>query len=193
MKKQNTLPLVIGIILFFLAVGSRFLDLPYNMSPLIGVALFSGFLFKTTKYGMFIPVLGYYVSDVILNNTVYRSSFSGDGFVWFSDHMIWTYGSIFLIYGIGRYIRVQYQIGDVILRSLVSAVMFFLITNFGTWLLSGMYEPTVQGIMVCYTSAIPFFRATLVASLLFSSVLFLVYKVLLVALEPRIQIDYSKE
>jgi hypothetical protein len=51
-------------------------------------------------------------------------------------------------------------------------VLFFTVTNFGTWLTSGMYPPTFSGLVACFVAAVPFFQNTLAGDLVFSALLF---------------------
>lgn len=44
------------------------------------------------------------------------------------------------------------------------ALFFWLWTNFGVWLTSGMYPHSGQGLLQCYTLAIPFLKNTLLGS-----------------------------
>ncbi|MFT4973813.1 MAG: hypothetical protein ACI9JY_003024, partial [Saprospiraceae bacterium] len=52
----------------------------------------------------------------------------------------------------------------------------FLITNFGSWMSSGMYPKTGSGLMACYAAGIPFFWNTLAGDLFYVAVLFGVYE-----------------
>jgi hypothetical protein len=54
----------------------------------------------------------------------------------------------------------------------VASVLFFLVTNFGTWALSGMYPHTLAGLGACYVAAIPFFQNTLAGDLFYAALLF---------------------
>ena len=56
--------------------------------------------------------------------------------------------------------------------SLLSSVLFFVVTNFGSWLWFGSYAPTLSGLGHCYLAAVPFFRHTVAGDLAFSIVLF---------------------
>ena len=64
--------------------------------------------------------------------------------------------------------------------ALIGVLLFFIITNFGVWSL-GTYGYTFEGLLLCYTLAIPFFGNTLISTLIFSAVIeiFLQRKVLL--------------
>jgi hypothetical protein len=56
--------------------------------------------------------------------------------------------------------------------ALASSIAFFLVTNFGTWALSGMYPLTPSGLAACYIAAIPFFQNTVAGDLFYSGLLF---------------------
>ena len=56
--------------------------------------------------------------------------------------------------------------------SLLSSVLFFVVTNFGVWLGFATYETSWAGLCECYVAAIPFFRYTLAGDLFFAIVLF---------------------
>jgi len=56
-----------------------------------------------------------------------------------------------------------------------SAVIFFVVSNFGVWLQGHMYPLTWAGLVHCYELALPFFRNTFYGDFLYSWVLFGVY------------------
>ena len=76
-----------------------------------------------------------------------------DAVLGFHSYMIWVYASLFAV----SYL----QKGPVI-----SSILFFVITNFAVWT-SGYYGFNLQGLLMCYTMAIPFFVNTLLSTLLF--------------------------
>lgn len=63
---------------------------------------------------------------------------------------------------------------------IVASLFFYLYTNFGWWLLSGMYLPTWQGLVRCYIMGLPFLRVNLLGNLflvpLFTSLSLLAWK-----------------
>ena len=65
--------------LVFGGIFSRLLPHPANFSPIAAIGLFSG-VYLTNKYAKYlIPFVALYLSDLILNNTIYAkhgSSFS---------------------------------------------------------------------------------------------------------------------
>ena len=76
-----------------------------------------------------------------------------DAVLGFHSYMIWVYASLFAV----SYL----QKGPI-----VSSILFFVITNFAVWT-SGYYGFDLQGLLMCYTMAIPFFVNTLLSTLLF--------------------------
>jgi hypothetical protein len=61
--------------------------------------------------------------------------------------------------------------------AIVSAVLFFLITNTASWMDPQMgYPATAAGLLSCYLAAIPFAQGTFIGNLLFSVLFFGSYK-----------------
>ena len=50
----------------------------------------------------------------------------------------------------------------------LGSVIFFLISNFGVWILSGMYEKNLNGLAYCYFLALPFFVNTVLSTIIFT-------------------------
>ena len=56
-----------------------------------------------------------------------------------------------------------------------SAFSFWLWTNFGVWLLDGMYQHNLNGLVQCYTLAVPFLAMDVLAAGLWGALLFIFY------------------
>ena len=76
-----------------------------------------------------------------------------DAVLGFHSYMLWVYASLFAV----SYL----QKGPI-----VSSMVFFIITNFAVWT-SGYYGFNLQGLLMWYTMAIPFFINTLLSTMLF--------------------------
>jgi hypothetical protein len=63
----------------------------------------------------------------------------------------------------------------------VSASLFFVITNFGVWFAGRLYTRDFQGLVDCYTAALPFFRNTLLSDIVYSLLLFAAYQTFIVS------------
>jgi hypothetical protein len=58
------------------------------------------------------------------------------------------------------------------LNSILSSILFFLITNFAVWATGIFYSKDISGLTVCFTMGLPFFKYTLLSSIIFSTILF---------------------
>jgi hypothetical protein len=56
--------------------------------------------------------------------------------------------------------------------SLSASMIFFLISNFGVWAVSGMYGKSFADLLLCYTAGLPFLGNTIVGDMFFSAVMF---------------------
>jgi len=62
--------------------------------------------------------------------------------------------------------------------AIASSIVFFLVTNFAVWAFSSMYVKSLEGLIKCYTMAIPFFQNTVAGNLVWSGIIFGSYFVL---------------
>lgn len=144
----------LSIILF--AVILRLVPHPPNVAPIAAMALFGG-TYLNKKYALIVPLITMFVSDIFLG---------------FHDTMLFVYGSFLLTGLIGTWIKTHKTVSTIIAASLVSSLLFFIITNFGVWLVGNMYPKTILGLLQSYTMAIPFFRNTIVGDLLYAGLFF---------------------
>jgi hypothetical protein len=73
---------------------------------------------------------------------------------------------------IGWWVRRQPVPGRIVAGALGGSLLFFLLTNFGVWLVGGLYPLTTEGVWRCYVAALPFFRGTLLGDLAYTMVFF---------------------
>ena len=52
------------------------------------------------------------------------------------------------------------------------SIIFFVTTNLGMWLFSGIYPVTYAGLVACYAAALPFFQNTVAGDLFYAVLLF---------------------
>lgn len=148
---------IISPVLFIaLAVILRLIPHVPNIAPIAAMALFGG-VYLNKKYALIIPIIAMMISDIFLG---------------FHNTMIFVYGSFLIVGLIGLYLRNHKNIASIVAASLLSSVLFFVITNFGVWLMSGMYTKTLTGLMDAYIMGIPFFRNTVLGDLLYVGILF---------------------
>ncbi len=141
----------IGLILI-LAL-SRLIPHPPNFTPIIAVAIMSCYFFKNI-----------YLSFAILIISMLLADF----FIGFHVKMIFVYPSILIISYI--FYKVNYEISfkNLFIFGFFGSVIFFIISNFGVWLIEDLYEYNMKGLIECYILALPFFKNTFISTVIFS-------------------------
>jgi hypothetical protein len=145
------------LIAIVVAATLRLAPHPPNFTPIGAMALFSGAYLIRRGLAFAVPLAAMLLSDAVLG---------------FHSGMPFVYGSVALIVLIGWLGLRRVSSLSVVAAALVSSVLFFVVTNFGTWAVSGMYPLTLAGLAACYIAAIPFFQNTVVGDLFYSGVLF---------------------
>lgn len=163
---------VICLIVLAAALSRLLFTAMPNFTPLGAMALFGGAYFSKRIYGIILPLVALWVSDLVLNNVIYAQYY--DGFVWASSGFYWIYGAFAAIALVGAlFLKNNKSIFKSVLPvSLLSGILFFLVSNFGVWMSGTMYPMTFEGLTACYAAAIPFFQNTMLSYGVFSIVLF---------------------
>lgn len=148
-KKERVL-----ISFIIVAVLVRLFPHPPNVAPITAVALFAGTHFSRKHWAIFMPILAMLVTDVFLG---------------FSMITPIVYLAFVGVTALGFVLK-KMNIGTVLLSSL----LFFVVTNLGVWFL--YYPLTPEGLMTCFTLALPFFGYAVVGDLFFSAALLFGYR-----------------
>ena len=156
MSTRTKIIMVMSIIA--LAAASRLVKHPFNFTPIAAMALFSG-CYLRKKWAVFLPLIAMLISDY---------------FIGFYDWqvMLAVYLSIALAYGAGWFLYNHKKWYNVIFASLISSVVFFALTNLAVWAFFSWYAHTWEGLVSCFSLALPFFRNTLAGDLTYVVVLF---------------------
>ena len=104
----------------------------------------------------------YQPMDCVFDSIV--TLFISDLFIGLHATIPFVYASFILIALLGRYVK-KINISTVLL----SSTLFFLVSNFGVWLLH--YPISVEGLVQCYTLALPFFLNTVLGDLVYGALL----------------------
>lgn len=147
--------------IFIAAISRLFPHIP-NFTPIAAMALFGGAYFKEKSLAFIVPFLAMFISDCGLE------FISGWGF---HNTIVYVYLSFLLTTVIGLYIKKNMQLQTVLLGSLLSSMLFYIITNFGVWAAGGFQQGAV-GLMITYTKGIPFFAPTVLGDVFFNGILF---------------------
>ncbi|AXJ00223.1 hypothetical protein CYPRO_0946 [Cyclonatronum proteinivorum] len=148
--------LILSLILI-LAVISRFLPFPPNVAPVAAMALFGGAYFSDKRIAFLLPLGIMLLSDLLIG---------------IHSTLLFVYASFGIIVGLGILLGKEINPMRVAGASIAGSVIFYLITNFGVWLVSPYYPFTLEGLIASYTLAIPFFHYTLIGDLLFTTAMF---------------------
>lgn len=145
-------------VVILLAALSRLIPHPANFTPIAAMALASGAFFGRKSIGVLVPVVALLVSDFVIGG------YPG---------MIFTYLGMALIFVLGANFCQTLQPLRIFGATVSGSVIFFVVSNFGVWIASGMYPQTLSGLASCYANAIPFFGNTLLGDLTYSTAIFL--------------------
>ncbi len=154
-------------LIVLLVVLARFAPHPPNFSPVFGALLFGGAYLKS-RDSVWFPVMLLAASDIVLTKLIYRMELD------WTSLLVWLGFAVVAL--IGRWLRNQVSVRTVLAAALAGPIAFFLISNFAVWLGWRMYPPSWQGLVACYLAGLPFFRNSLLSSLLFSGLLFGAYE-----------------
>ena len=148
--------ILLTVLIVITALSNIFLSNIPNFSPIASIALFSGFYFSNKKLALIIPISCMLISDFIIG---------------FHSLMWAVYLSFSLIVVLGFFMNTASP-KKVILNSIWSSILFFLITNFAVWATGIFYSKDISGLTLCFTMGLPFFKYTLLSSIIFSTILF---------------------
>ncbi len=149
------LPVCLILILSF----SRLIPHPSNFTPILAVGVFSGFYFRNFLLGVLIVIF---------------SMFLGDLYLGFHETMFFTYISLTIAVALGLLIK-RLKFTEILFSGLASSACFFLVTNFGAWMVLDIYEKNLAGLLKSYVFAIPFFHNTLISTFLYLVLLKLLF------------------
>ena len=153
---------MLAIVLLIIGILSRFVVHLPNFTPVIAIALMGG-IYLNKRIAIVLPVVLLFVSDAVMG---------------FHNTMPFTLGSVALIAAVGLWARQHKSFKTVLGSSIFSSFLFFLITNFGVWLVSGMYSHDAPGLSMCFTLAIPYFRNELASTVIYSALFYAAYELI---------------
>ncbi len=146
MKYKSITPRFIVVLsVILMAALVRLLPHWPNFTPIAAMALFAGTYFDRKQYAFVLPIAAMFISDLVIG---------------LHANIPAVYLGFAITVIIGLSIRKKVNVGSVMLASVSSAVIFFLITNFASWLASPFYPQSFAGLIECYVAGLAFFRDT---------------------------------
>ena len=149
MKDKLFYLIFFGIILAL----SRIIPHPPNFTPILASAIMAPLLIKDRWFGIAIPIVAMFISDIII------------GFYY------WQFVIYFTILTIALVSPMHKNYTSLGIMAVGGSVWFFITTNFAEWIIWDYYPKTIEGLLACYTLALPFFKNTLISTILFTGIL----------------------
>lgn len=125
-----------------------------NFSPLGALALYSGYYIRPTWFAVLTTFCLIIMSNMAIDNILYTEYY--DGISWGINVHVFIF---LLITWMGARRR------NIWLSSIVSAVVFFLLSNYF------VYLSAYTNLYAAYVAGLPFFKNTLISQLLFTALL----------------------
>ena len=147
--RKEIFPISLILILAF----ARLIPHPPNFTPIIAVAILSSCFFRNVYLSIAILLVSMLLADVVIG---------------FYKDMLFVYISLLLIPIIFFKISSKINYKNLFIFGFVGALIFYLISNFGVWLVGNLYSKDIDGLVECYYLAIPFFRNTLFSTIFYS-------------------------
>jgi uncharacterized protein DUF6580 len=174
MKLNRSNLLILFILILACALYRVWDSRPMGFAPQIAMALFAGSISKDKRFAFLFPILSLFISDLLYQFLYTQGLTTIKGF--YSGQ--WqNYLLIASITIIGFFIN-KAKIGQIFIGSLAGAVYFFLVSNFMVWIGGGWdinnqpYARSFDGLMLCFSEALPFFKWSVLSTLLFNGIFF---------------------
>ena len=174
MKKDNSILLSFVLLVIIASLYRVLPGRPLGFAPQIAMALFSGSIVKDKKFAFLLPLLTMLFSDIIYELLFQFKVSSVPGF----------YNGQFLNYTLFAGLTVvgfaikKTNPAQIIAGAVGGTLLYFILSNFTVWIGGGLdinnmpYPKTFEGLVTCYTAALPFLRGSMIATFIFSGILF---------------------
>lgn len=140
---------ILGLIT--IAVMSRLIPHAPNFTAVNAIAVFSVFTLRSFSLSCLMVCISMFFCDLLLG---------------LHSQLFFVYLSICLITFMSHY-RLS-----VFSSLLTSSFIFFLVVDFGVWLMDGFYPLTFKGLITCYTAALPFLAQQILSTFVWGLTLF---------------------
>ena len=152
---------------------------PWSFSPLTAVCLLSGTVARDLRWGLALPLLALFISDVGIGVLTGHWDWAFPPESWWLTYACYT-GAVLL----GTVLRRRggkSRLASAVGMGLLFEVGFFIVSNFAVWCLSVAYPNhpdyvhysfTLRGLLNCFVLALPFFRWSPISTAFFTLMVF---------------------
>ena len=148
-------------------IGSNDFQWAHNFAPVAAVAL-CGAVYLPRRIAAVLPIVMLFISDLVLNLFHYHQPF-------LTFDILPRYVALALITTLGFALRGHASILRLLGASFVGSLVFYVITNTGSWLYQPEYAKTLAGWVQAMTTGLPqypsslwFYRWTLLSDLFYT-------------------------
>ena len=170
---SKKLEFAIAIIFILVGVSLRLLPHAPNFAPIAAIALFGG-VYLSRKTALILPIAVLMISDIFIGSYGIKL-------------MAFVYASFLICVLLGFWLKKHKKWQTVLGSSILSGIIFFILTNFAVWIFTPWYAKTISGIVQCYVMALPFFRNTLLGNIFYVGAFFGSYEIVRVWIKKRFE------
>ena len=169
--------IVFTLVLVVIATACKYFfgpDLDWSgFSPVIAIALFAGFIIKQKDMAFILPLLALFISDAVIQLLYSQDLFPYAGFYGGQ----WKNYLLLLSATLLGWLLKGRSYSSLLAGGIAAPTVYFLVSNYMVWQATGeaVYARSFSGLMTCYEAALPFYRNSLIATLLFLPVILFVY------------------
>jgi hypothetical protein len=163
--------------IWFLGIGlavimTRLLPHLPNFTIVSAAILFGATIYRKWSF-MALVLVAYGIADLFINNYIYPNPGS---FKWVSGGLIWIILPMIINFIILRKVYPsEIKPLGIFGAAGLSALVFFIMSNFGVFLMDSLYPKNGLGLVSCYFNALPYLASELAGCLFYSSVLYSIY------------------
>lgn len=151
------LRLISIVVMVVAAAFSRLIPHPWNFTAVGAMALFAGNYMSSKRMSLIVPMAALLLSDLALG---------------MHNVMLFVYGAFAINVALGWTLKGNKTVARIGGTTLLSSLIFFVITNFGMWFMTPMYAKTATGLLECYVAAIPFFGYQVAGDMFYVTLMF---------------------
>jgi hypothetical protein len=169
MKMNRSVLLAFGLLILSASLYRVLPDRPFGFAPQWAMAVFGGAIIKDKRWAFVLPLLSMFISD-----TIYQVMYqNGASQIWgFYEGQVSNYILFCSLAVFGLMIR-KMNWTKIMAASLAAPSAFFLVSNLMVWMGGGGYHRST--LMETYADGVPFYQMSLLATPVFSLVLFGLY------------------
>ena len=172
--KSNGRLIIFTLILVALTTACKFFfgpDLDWSgFSPVIAIALFAGFIIKQKDMSFLLPLLALFISDAVIQFLYTQDLFPYAGFYsgqW-KNYLVLMSATLIGWALKGRSYQQFIGRGHRSTDCILSCIQLY---GMGSIVLKLCMQKVLAGLMTCYEAGLPFYRNSLIATLLFLPVI----------------------